>query len=53
MELDYCAGCDFPTFNHEQVVLVQGEFFHRHCFDGTMWTVRQTDLSTRYDDEAN
>lgn len=46
LDLDYCPQCDFPVFNHEQVVLMSGEFSHLHCFDGSKWVARRKDLKS-------
>lgn len=44
LDLDYCPGCDLPTFNHEEVALVSGEYLHRHCLDGTKWVAKKENL---------
>lgn len=44
LDLDYCPGFDLPTFNHEQVVLVRGEYYHRHCFEGTVLVAKRSAL---------
>lgn len=41
---DYCPSCELPTFSHETVVMVSGEYFHRHCFDGTLMVVKRADM---------
>lgn len=46
LDLDYCLQCDFPVFNHEEVVLIQGEYVHRHCFDGSKWVAKRRDLKS-------
>lgn len=45
LDLDYCPSCEFPTFDHEQVVLVHGEYYHRHCFDGSVCVAKKKDLT--------
>lgn len=45
LDLDYCPSCDLPTFNHEKVVLVRGEYYHKHCFDGTVMVAKRRDLT--------
>lgn len=45
LELDYCSTCDFPTFNHEEVVLVRGEFRHMHCVDDSVRVTKRENLT--------
>lgn len=44
LDLDYCPDCGFPTFDHEVVVLVRGEYFHRHCFEGSVRVTKRSQL---------
>lgn len=44
LDLDYCPVCDLPTFNHEEVALVHGEYMHRFCLDGSVMVVKKEKL---------
>lgn len=44
LDLDYCPQCDLPTFNHEMVAMVNGNFFHLHCFNGTKFVAKMATL---------
>jgi hypothetical protein len=45
LDLDYCPVCDLPTFNHEEVALVQGEYLHRFCLDRSVMVVKKEHLT--------
>lgn len=44
LDLDYCPVCDLPTFNHEEVALVRGEYLHVHCFDRSKCVAKKEQL---------
>lgn len=44
LDLDYCPVCDLPTFNHEEVALVRGQYLHKHCLEGSVMVVKRDNL---------
>lgn len=46
LDLDYCPVCELPTFNHEEVALVQGKYLHRFCLEGSVMIARRDQLRT-------
>jgi hypothetical protein len=42
--LDRCPRCNLPTFDHEQVALVNGEFLHLFCFTDSVMVAKRSDL---------
>lgn len=48
LDLDYCPECDLPTFEHEVVVMIQGEYAHRHCFERSVWVAKRKHLTREH-----
>lgn len=46
-DFDLCPLCELPSFSHETVVMISGEFYHRHCFAGTKQVVKRDFFASR------